>query len=82
MKQSEIALVILIIVLSLVTSYFVGNTLFQPPEGRSAEVEIVKPIQSIIPEPDSTIFNADAINPTPRINISESNSNQPFTNEE
>ena len=81
MKQNEIALIIFIVVISLFFSYFIGNTIFKPAEGRSAEVEIVNLIDTEFPIPDKQVFNAKAINPTETIKIGNSNTDNPFSEE-
>lgn len=79
MKQADLAMLILIVSFSLVTSYFIGNALFGGETNRSTEVEKVEPISADFPQPDATVFNEDAINLTETINIGESSSASPFT---
>ena len=80
MKQSEWAAIILIAVISLVGSYFIGNTFVRSEEDRSARIEQVNPISAELDAPDEEIFNSDAINLTEIIEIGESNTSQPFRN--
>jgi len=82
MKQQDIAMLVLIVSVSLVVSYFVGNSIFGGEKNRTAEVEEVQPISSEFPQPDETIFNEDSINLTETINIGESSSTSPFTSAE
>ena len=81
MKQTDIAMLILIISLSLVFSFFVGNAVFGGESNRSTEVEVVEPITAEFPDPDENIFNAKSINPTQTINIGGSKSTDPFTSD-
>ena len=79
MKQSDIAALILIVVIVLFVSVFVGNALFGGEQSRNVEVEVVEPISADFPEPDRAIFNNQAVNPTQTINIGGSNNQNPFS---
>jgi hypothetical protein len=79
-KQSDMAMLVLVISVSLVVSFFVGDALINTPQNRSSEVEVVTPISSEFPAPSIDIFNEDAINPTEVIEIGNSNQEQPFGN--
>lgn len=80
-KQSDLATLILVISISLVASFFIGNALINTPENRSSEVEVVSPISPDFVQPSTDIFNDNAINPTETIKIGNSNQNQPFGND-
>ncbi len=80
MKQSEWAAVILIAIVSLIGSYFIGTTFISSSDDRTAQIEQVNPISSDLDTPSEDIFNQDAINLTEIIEISESNTSQPFKN--
>lgn len=78
MKQSDIALIIVIVVISLTASYFLGNAIFNGPEKRTAEVEVVQRINNVFPPLDTTIFNKDkAVNLTENIKIGDDNPDNP-----
>lgn len=79
-KQSDVALLILVASISLLASYFVGNALINSPDNRQADIETVVAISPDFPIPDTSIFNGDAINPTQLIQIGQGNSDQPFEN--
>lgn len=79
MKQQDIAALILIVSISLVISYFVGNAIFATDSDRTAEVETVLPISAEFIQPDQSIYNNQAINTTETINIGDSTSNNPFS---
>ena len=81
MKQQDVAMLILIVSIALVLSYFVGNALFGGTENRTAEVERVQVIEPDFPQPDPAIINENAINLTETINIGGSTSTDPFSNE-
>ncbi len=79
MKQSDIAMLVLIVSISLLVSYFLGNSLFGGEEARSTQVPVAEGISVDFPQPDPTIFNTNAINLTEKITIGDTNSDTPFT---
>lgn len=82
MKQSDIAMVILVASLTLVVSFVVGGRLINSPSNRSTEVERVVSISPDFPSPDTEkVFSANAINPTQLIQIGNTNTNKPFETE-
>lgn len=64
MKNSDIAAIILIASLSVLAAYFIADSLIGRPGGQSAKVKTVEKISAEIQEPDVSVFNKDAINPT------------------
>lgn len=80
MKQTDLAMLILIISFSLVASYFIGNAVFVNEDARSTSVPVAEPISTTFPAPDAEIFNNESINLTEQITIGDSNSETPFTN--
>lgn len=80
-KQTDIAMLVLVTALSLVIAYLLGGAIINSPESRSTPVEIAIPISAEFPEVDTRIFNADAINPTELIKIGDSNTDNPFQGE-
>lgn len=78
MKKNDIALIILIVSLSLVASYFLLSALIGEPGANSSEVEVVEPISAELTEPSERVFNADAIDPTVVIEIGNPANQQPF----
>lgn len=79
MKQTDIALLVVIVSISLFVSYFIGNTLFANDESRSAEVKVAEEISSEFPQPSPEIFNSSALNLTETIKIGNTKSDVPFT---
>lgn len=71
MKRSEIAAIIAIASLSIVIAYIVSNAIIGKPDSKSVKVKTATPISATIDEPDSTIFNKDAINPTVEVVIGD-----------
>lgn len=79
MKKNDIAVIILIVSVSLVVSYFIAKAIIGEPQSQSAKAEVVEAISAELTKPTSTIFNKDAINPTVNIEIGNSSNQQPFT---
>jgi len=73
MKQSDIASLFLIVAVSFTIAFFVGNAVFNTPESRSTEVEIVNKFNATINQPSENVFNEDSINAAVDINIGDSN---------
>lgn len=80
MKKNDIALLVLIVSITLVASFFVVKALFGEPQKQATKVEKVDEISSSIVQPSKSIFNKDAINPTVVIQIGSPANNQPFGN--
>lgn len=78
MKKNDMALIILIVSISLLVAYFVGKAIIGEPKKQSTQVEVVQPITSNVEQPDPTVFNKDAINPTVPIQIGNPSNQQPF----
>lgn len=80
-KQSDIAMIILVTAISLVAAYLISGALINSPDSRITPVEIAVPISPDFPEPDTRIFNANSINPTETIKIGDGNTSNPFQGE-
>lgn len=78
MKQKDIALIIVVVVISGIISYLLSNMLITNDENRSTEVEVVEAITSELTEPSTNYFNEKAINPTQLILIGDSDNPQPL----
>ncbi len=78
MKQKDIALIIVAIVISTVASFVVSKTLITTPKNRKAQVEIVEKISSDFPSPSNKYFNKDSIDPTKLIQIGDNPNPAPF----
>ena len=78
MKQKDIALIIIIAFVSAIVSFFVSKTIFASPSSRSQQVEVVQPIDTAFPSPDSKYFNSNSVDPTQLIQIGNNNNTNPF----
>jgi hypothetical protein len=79
MKKNEIALIILIVSIAAVATYFIVGAFIPTPGKNPVAVEVVDPIQPTVVAPSNTVFNKDAINPTVKISIGNQSNQQPFT---
>ncbi len=77
MKQKDIALLIIVVFVAGVGSFFLSGLLFKT-NNLSEKVETVEPISAEFQEPDERVFNANAINPTQLIRIGDDSNKQPF----
>lgn len=65
MKKSDIAMIILIATVSVMTAFAIGSRwAFLAPPKEGVEVRTIEALSSDVAEPDETVFNANAINPT------------------
>lgn len=71
MKNNDIATLIIIASISMLVAYFIADAVIGKPSSESVKVKTVAPITADIVEPDSKIFNKDAINPTVEVVIGE-----------
>jgi hypothetical protein len=79
MKKQDIAIIILIVAISALAAYLIGRAVVGDPQQQSVQVPTVEAISTNVEEPDSRVFNDDAINPTVEINIGDSSNEQPFS---
>lgn len=78
MKQKDIVLIIVVVFIAGVFSFFVSNAIFSSSEKRKTEVEVVGAISPEFTKPDQRYFNGDSINPTKLIQIGDQANQQPF----
>lgn len=78
MKQKDYALIVIIVIVSGVISYFVSGLLFGTPKNRQTEVEVVEKISTQFDRPDARYFNQSSIDPTQNITIGNDQNPQPF----
>lgn len=78
MKKNDIAIIVLIVSMTLVASYLVLHAVVGNPSEHTQAVEKAPVISSEVPEPDTAIFNEDAIDPAVSIEIGNPSNQQPF----
>ncbi len=69
MKKSDFAMIILIASASIMIAYFVGNALIGSNTNAGEKVKTIDSISTDVTEPDPEVFNAQAINPSVKVNI-------------
>lgn len=68
MKQKDIALIIIVVFISGMASFFISKFVFKV-DNLKENVETVEAISSEFPVPDDKFFNSNSINPTQTIKI-------------
>ena len=79
MKKTDWALIILIVALVGVASYFIVGALLPAPGENPEMVETASVITDKISEPNDKIFGEGAINPTVKVTLGNQGGEQPFT---
>ena len=77
MKQQDVAMIIVIVFISGVLSFFVSNKLISPPK-HNLKAPIVQPISSEFNLPSQKYFNGESINPTQIIHIGDNTNQTPL----
>lgn len=77
MKQRDIALIVVIAILSAALSLLASNLLFGEDAKRQT-AEVVEAISSDFSAPDQSRFNSDAVDPTRTIRIGTDTNPTPF----
>lgn len=78
MKQKDIALILVIAVVSGVISFFVSGKIFVTPANRSQKVEVVDKISTDFQQPSEKYFNDQSVNPSQTVEVGENNNPTPF----
>lgn len=71
MKKSDIAMIILIASISVMVAYFVAKAVIGDTQNQSVKVKTVDSISTNITQPDSSVFNSNAVNPTVQVIIGD-----------
>lgn len=71
MKRTDIAMIILIASVSMLVSYFVAKSVLGDIQSEAVTVKTADPISPEVTEPDTRVFNEDAVNPTVEVFIGE-----------
>lgn len=82
MKKNDLALIIFVVAVTAIITYFAAQAIVfgGSKEGETVEVETAEVIQTTVATPDPKVFNSDAINPTVKIEIGNIDKKQPFNN--
>ena len=79
MKQKDVALIIVIVFVSGIISFFVSHLVFTAPKDRQQKVEVVQPITTDFTSPSNKYFNNNSIDPTQTIQIGQGTNPSPFS---
>ena len=69
MKKSDIAMIILIASISVLVAYFVAKAVVGDVQNESVKVKTTEAITTDVVQPDTSVFNSNAINPTVEVII-------------
>ena len=78
MKQKDIALIVVVGFFAAIVSLLLTQTIFVTRENRELKAEVVEPISAEFNEPDKSVFNENAVNPTQLIQIGDNSNPTPF----
>jgi len=78
MKQKDIALIGVVVIISAVLSLVISNKIFATPADRQQQVEQVGSINSTFTTPSATYINGSSIDPTQTIQIGANTNQTPF----
>ncbi len=78
MKQKDMVLIIMVIIVSGGISLLLSNFLFKIPTNQETQVEVIQPITAEFPQPDNRYFNGNSIDPTKNITIGGDQNPAPF----
>lgn len=81
MKQQDIAVVIIIVFIASVATFFLANKFVSPSTARRT-AETVTAIDPTFAVPDTKYFSTNSINPTLRIEIAPGDNKNPFQDQE
>jgi hypothetical protein len=73
MKQKDIALIIMLALVSAGISIFISSKLFVTPKDRQQKVEVIDPISTDMNQVDKRYFNEASINPTKNTQLDGTN---------
>jgi len=80
MKQKDIALIIAIVAVSGVSSFFISNKFISSPK-HDLKAAKIEPISAEFIEPNTAYFNDKSINPTQLIRIGDNKNEKPFVHD-
>jgi hypothetical protein len=78
MKLKDWGVIGAVVLIAGVISFFVSNLILGGQRSPKLKVEVVEPISSNFPLPNTKYFNENSLNPTQEIKIGEDNNNTPF----
>lgn len=79
MKQKDIALIIIVVAVSAIASFFISKAIFGSPNNTQQKAAVVQAIDKQFVGTDPRFFNDQAFDPTAKITIGENQNTNPFT---
>jgi hypothetical protein len=79
MKKNEIALLMVIVIVAALSSYFLLGAILKPADNQKKSVKVVEEISATVDTPSTKIFNTTAIDPAIKTVIGDSSNQQPFS---
>jgi len=73
MKKTDIAMILLIAISSVLIAFFVTRSILGESGAQEVKVKTIDPISATVDQPDPAIFNKDAINPAVEVQITPRN---------
>lgn len=78
MKQKDVTLILVIAFISAIISFFISNSLFASSKNRSQLVDVAPSISPTFPQPNTTYFNINSVDPAQLIQVGNNNNTNPF----
>jgi hypothetical protein len=78
MKQKDYALIIIIVFISGLLSFFISGKIFVTPGNRQQKVQTIDIIDSNFEKPSEKYFNKDSIDPAQLVQIGANDNQNPF----
>jgi hypothetical protein len=78
MKQKDIALIVVVGIVSAVIALVASNMLFGSPSQKNQKAEVVDKITADFTTPDQRYFNDKSVDPTQSITIGDNSNETPF----
>lgn len=78
MKQKDLVLIVVIVLIAVVASLLISKRIFVTPTDRQQQVEVVPPISANFNLPSPAYFNSSSKDPTQLITIGPNANSNPF----
>jgi hypothetical protein len=78
-KQKDIALIAIVIIISAVFSIIISKVVFGSPKNHPLEASVVQPISADFQQPDSKYFNNQSNDPAQPVQPGSSSNPDPFS---
>lgn len=78
MRRSDLSLLIVVAIVSVIFSVLISNFVITAPKNRQHKAQVVQKISNDYTSVDGRYFNAQSIDPTKLIKIGEDGNTDPF----